>query len=105
MAAFAVVWGTKGRARPLGARAFLCEGCLEIRKATVYAIERSDHLYLVSIGGWHERLRYQECDVCQQQDQIGPESPMISLEEAQGLSERETLDRTEPAHEVSRIVG
>ncbi len=98
-----VVWGTKGRSRPLGVRGAFCPGCLDVRKVLVYAIEQSDHVYMVALGGWKEKMRYQECDVCQCQVEIPPDSPMIGMEEAEGRSGREILETTQPPEALARI--
>lgn len=89
-----VVWGTKARTRALGVRADFCTACAEVRKFMVYTIEKSDHIYLISIGGWSENLRYQECEVCHAQRQIPPEARLLAVDEAETRPVGEVLEAT-----------
>jgi hypothetical protein len=99
-----VVWGTKSRARALGIRATFCGSCLEVRKFKVYAIEKSDHIYLISVGGWRENLRYQECEVCQAQVQVSTDAPLIPEEVPDTRSAREILQLTNSAGETELVL-
>jgi hypothetical protein len=95
-----VIWGTKARTRPVGVRAAFCPGCLDVRKVEVHAIEKSDHVYLIPLGGWKENLRYQECEVCHAQRQIASEARLLAVDEAEKRTAREILEATNSPEEL-----
>ena len=92
---FFIVWGTKVRVRPLGARAEFCPGCLRVTRHDSSAIEHAKHVYYIN-GSWREQARLAECCLCGAADVSSPDARLMDQHSASGQSIDSLITATNP---------
>ena len=93
---FFIVWGTKVRTRMLGVKGDFCNSCLRVCSHDVKSVEHASHVYYIH-GRWHEKARYQECDICGALGHVEATVAMLEKGSAGTQSIESLITATNPA--------